>query len=99
MELGVSLFSRLEASRTVVLTNVVSQLIMHFLYLVASLLIFDWIDSNYLIIILEVCVFLGEWGYYAHKLVNASKVKLLFFTLTANLLSLFLGGLGIFLIL
>ena len=99
VEWVVSLFFRLEASSTVVLTNVVSQLIMHFLYLVGSLLLFDRIDPNYVIIILEVCVFLGEWGYYAHELVSASKVKLLFFTLTANLLSLFLGGLGIFLIL
>lgn len=99
IEWVVSLFFQLQASRTVVLTNIVSQLIMHFLYLIASLLFFAWAKPIYIILILETCVFFGEWGYYAHKLDNTSAIKLFSFTLTANLLSLFLGSLGIFLLL
>ena len=99
VEWTVSLLFRLKAARIIIWTNIVSQLIMHFLYLIVTLLTLGFVSSTYLIVVLELLVLVGEWGFYTHKLSGVSRLRVFFYTLTANLLSLFLGGLGTFLLL
>lgn len=99
VEWTVSLLFRLKAARIIIWTNIVSQLIMHFLYLIVTLLALGFVSSVYLIVVLELLVLVGEWGFYTHKLSGVSRLRVFFYTLTANLLSLFLGGLGSFLLL
>ena len=99
VEWTVSLLFRLKAACIIIWTNIVSQLIMHFLYLIVTLLTLGFVSSTYLIVVLELLVLVGEWGFYTHKLSGVSRLRVFFYTLTANLLSLFLGGLGSFLLL
>ena len=99
VEWTVSLLFRLKAARIIIWANIVSQLIMHFLYLIVTLLTLGFVSSTYLIVVLELLVLVGEWGFYTHKLSGVSRLRVFFYTLTANLLSLFLGGLGTFLLL
>ena len=99
VEWTVSLLFRLKAARIIIWTNIISQLIMHFLYLIVTLLTLGFVSPTYLIVVLELLVLVGEWGFYTHKLSGVSRLRVFFYTLTANLLSLFLGGLCTFLLL
>ena len=50
VEWSVSLLFRLKAARIIIWTNIVSQLIMHFLYLIVTLLTLGFVSSTYLIV-------------------------------------------------
>ena len=89
----VSLLFRLKAASVIIVTNVISQLIMHGAFLLATTLALFGIRSIYLIAILEVAVLFIEWIVYCIKLTNHSRGKLFLYTLTANLLSLAAGSL------
>lgn len=95
----VSLLFRLRAASVVIVTNVISQLVMHVLFLLTSFLTFFGLRPIFVIAFFEVAVFFCEWAVYIAQLPNQSRGKLFLFTLTANLLSLAVGGFIIYFIL
>ena len=75
--------------RLILWTNVVSQLLMWLVYIL--LYNFLKLDRIWIIIILEVLVYAGEFLFYWKKMHEASWLKCLIYTITANTASLVLG--------
>ena len=74
----------------VALTNVTSQILMHITYLLICSLV--RIDRLFLIVILEILVYLGEYLVYRKKMDEAPKSLALIYTLVANTISLVAGA-------
>lgn len=70
-------------------TNVVSQALMYVLYIVLYSVIF-W-KYRYVVILLEVLVYTGEYLWYSWRIHDVSRRKILLYTVTANTASLMLG--------
>lgn len=70
-------------------TNAVSQALMYVLYVELYGVIF-W-KYRYVVILLEVLVYAGEYLWYSRKMHGVSRRKILLYTLTANTVSLILG--------
>lgn len=70
-------------------TNAVSQALMYVLYAVLYGVIF-W-KYRYVVILLEVLVYTGEYLWYSRKMHDVSRRKILLYTVTANTASLILG--------
>lgn len=70
-------------------TNIVSQILMHSLFV----LLYAFVSSNYLLnmLILEVLVYTGEFIYYSKTIWGISAKKCFVYTVTANTASLILG--------
>ena len=70
-------------------TNALSQALMYVLYVVLYGVIF-W-KYKYVVILLEIMVYLGEYHWYCRKMHGVSRKRILFYTVTANTASLILG--------
>lgn len=82
--------------KLVVVTNLVSQLLMHALYL--SLYSVFYKQFVYVVIVLELLVYAGEFLIYRWKMKSISTGRILIYTVIANTLSL-LVGIGMILLL
>lgn len=78
-----------EFGKLILLTNLVSQLLMR----LVDLFIRGFIGFNYvyMVLILEVLVYAGEFLFYRKKMTGVSWKKCLLYTVTANTISLVLG--------
>lgn len=75
--------------KLILLTNLVSQLLMRLVdLLIRGFIGFDYV---YMVLILEVLVYTGEFLFYRKKMLGVSWKKCLLYTFTANTLSLVLG--------
>ena len=79
--------------KTVVAVNIVSQLLMHLLYIILyGLLLWRYAVS---VLVLELLVFAGECWYYTRKLDTVPRKKRILYGITANAVSLIIGYLVI----
>lgn len=85
----VSLVFRLDRrnTRLILWTNVVSQILMWLSYF----LLHNFLDRIWIIVILEVLIYTGEFLFYWRKMHAVSWKKCLLYTVTANTASLLLG--------
>lgn len=76
-------------SKLIFLTNVVSQAVMRLLdAVIQGLVRFDYI---YMVLLLEILVYVGEFLFYRKKMMDVSWKRCLLYTVIANSLSLILG--------
>lgn len=73
----------------ILLTNIVSQILMHALYLGLYGLVF-W-KYKYVVIVLEILIYAGEYLWYSHRMCDVPKKKVLAYTVAANTVSLAIG--------
>jgi len=74
---------------TIILTNILSQIVMHTAYL-SLYSVFFW-KYKYVVILLEVLVYTGEYLWYSRQMWDVSQRRVLAYTMTANTTSLVLG--------
>ena len=74
----------------ITVTNIVSQVVMHFLYLRTYELLYPY--QNYSIIALELMVYTVEFLLYNKRMKDIPTQKILLYTVVANTASLLVGG-------
>ena len=72
--------------KLILCTNILSQILMRLLYV----LLYGWIFSQYVwtVAILEILVYSGEFLFYRRKMKDISNTRVLWYTITANTVSL-----------